>query len=77
MMERTTRTHTGKTPIPGMASAINPGKIAQRRPKIRKTVMPFPGQSPTGGVEDSVHMETTSETAATRKARACTLREGR
>ena len=77
-MERTTRTHTGKTPIPGMASAIKPGKIAHRRPRIRNksNAVPRSINHCIGGASTN-QKEKKSETAAIRKATACRLREGR
>jgi len=77
-MERTTRTHTGKTPIPGMASAIKPGKIAHRRPRIRNrsNAVPRSINHCIGGAS-AIQKDRKSDTAAIRKAIACRLREGR
>src|SRR6266481_2543952 len=77
-MERTTRIHTGKTPIPGMASATSPGSRAQRRPRIRNSTAAVPTSSAhcTGGAIVA-QIEKKSETAATAKAKASLAREGR
>src|SRR3981081_4194083 len=77
-MERTTRIHTGKTPIPGMASATSPGSSAHRRPRIRNRTKAVPTSSAhcTGGAIVAQN-EKKSETAATAKATASLAREGR
>src|SRR5882672_1674643 len=77
-MERTTRIHTGKTPIPGMASAISPGSRAQRRPRIRNNTAAVPTSSAhCTGTAITVQNDKMSETAATAKAIASLVREGR
>src|ERR1039457_5889133 len=78
MIESTTRTHTGKTPMPGMASATRPGKRAHRRPRIRNRANAVARSSAhwKGGANVS-QMERTSETAATPKAMAIFAREWR
>src|SRR5258708_2873654 len=77
-MERTTRIHTGKTPIPGMASAISPGSRAHRLPRIRKRRKAVPRSSAhCTGVAITVQNDKKSETAATAKAMASLAREGR
>ena len=77
-MERTTRIHTGKTPIPGIASAISPGSRAHRRPRIRNRATAVPRSSAhcTGGAIVAQNAKK-SETAATARARASLVREGR
>src|SRR5882762_4433701 len=77
-MERTTRIHTGKTPIPGMASATSPGSSAHRRPRIRNNTTAVPTSSAhCTGTAITVQNDKMSETAATAKARASIAREGR
>src|SRR6266851_2957806 len=78
MIESTTRTHTGKTPMPGTASATRPGKRAHRLPRIRKRANAVARSSAhsKGGANVS-QMERTSETAATPKAIAIFVREWR
>src|SRR6266550_2183864 len=76
-MERMTRIHTGKTPIPGMASATSPGSRAHRRPRIRNraTAVPTSSAHCAGGAIVAQN-EKKSETAATAKAIASLAREG-
>src|SRR5580700_2377875 len=69
MMESTTSTHHGNTPIPGMASSANPGRRAHRRPKIKKRRKAVTRSSAhwKGGA-NVIQMDMASETAATPKA---------
>src|SRR6266567_2559321 len=77
-MESTTRIHTGKTPIPGIASAISPGSRAHRLPRIRKRMKAVPRSSAhCTGVAITVQNDKKSETAATARAIASLAREGR
>src|ERR1700686_1031887 len=77
-METTTRTHTGKTPIPGIASAIKPGSKAHRRPRIRnRSRAVTPSIANCNGGANSAQIEKKSETAATAKAMAILARAGR
>src|SRR5579859_2106629 len=78
MIESTTSTHTGKTPMPGMASAMSPGKRAHLLPRIKKRMTAVARSSVhwKGGANVS-QMERTSETAATPKAIANFAREWR
>src|ERR1700676_1358990 len=77
-IEATTRIHTGKAPIPGMASAISPGSSAHLCPRIRNRTKAVPTSSThcTGGAI-TVQNDKTSETAATANARPSRVREGR
>src|SRR5450631_3625752 len=76
--ESTTRIHTGKIPMPGIASAIKPGSNAHRRPRIRKRARAVAMSSAhsKGGANVS-QKEIASETAATPNARANCAREWR
>src|SRR5712691_12542367 len=77
-MERTTRIHTGKTPIPGIASALSPGSRAHRLPRIRKRMKADPRSSAyCTVVAITVQNDKKSETAATARAMASLAREGR
>src|SRR5688572_15912410 len=65
----TTNVHTGNAATLGIASATNPGKRAQRQPRIMKSRSAVTTSTVhcTGGTT-SVQKETTSDVAATRKA---------
>jgi len=77
-MEATTRIHTGKTPMPGIASAINPGSSAHRRPRIknRRKAVPTSSAHCKGGAT-TVQNANMSDTAATPNARPNLARECR
>jgi hypothetical protein len=67
----TTNVHTGKAATPGIASATNPGSKAHRQPRTMKSRSAVTRSTAhcTGGT-NSVQRETTSDVAASRKARA-------
>src|SRR2546427_4381518 len=75
--DATTRTHVGNAATPGMASATSPGKSAQRQPSSpnRRSAVVTSTAHCTNGT-NSVPPDTTSEAAATRKARTNRVFEG-
>src|ERR1019366_7647025 len=77
-MEATTRTHTGKTPMPGIASAINPGSNAHLRPRIKnRTNAVAPSSAHWAGGRNVIQKDKRSEAAATAMAMASLAREWR
>ena len=76
-MESTTRTHTGKTPMPGMASAASPGRRAHLLPKIIKRANAVTASSTQSNGGTRATQDKTSDTSATPRASAICAREWR
>src|SRR5579862_4620573 len=78
MIESTTSTHQGNTPIPGMASITSPGSRAHRFPKItnRTTAVAISSVHWSGGA-NVIQIERASEIAATPNASPIFAREWR